>query len=99
MRLSLRALIPSSRASSADPESRLRSSQNIEALFESVSLERFFPFLVVVGIVRVEPVAAAIDMEIGDFGEVRGLQQKLLFRNQLGDEIYFRVVQMKLAAI
>jgi len=58
------------------------SRQDFEAFLETVDLERLFPFLVVVGIVRVEPITLGIDIEVGDLRQVRGLNEELLF----GDE-------------
>jgi hypothetical protein len=56
-----------------EEESRLPSRQDFEAFFKAVGLERLFPFLVVVRIVGVEPIALGIDMEIGDLREFRRL--------------------------
>src|SRR5260370_40566004 len=81
------------------PESRLASGQNVQALFKPVRVERFLPLAVVVGIIRVQPVAAAVDVEIGDLGEFRGLDQKLLLRKQGRDQADFSVVQVKLTAV
>src|SRR6478736_1655124 len=73
-------------------ESRLRSGENVESFLETVGFERFRPSLVVIRVVRIEPITAAIHMEVGDFGEVRGFEQKLLFGNQRCDEVQFGVV-------
>ena len=68
---------------SQEERASLRSSrQDFEALLEAVGLERFLPFPVVVGIVRVEPVALGVHGEIGDLRQFRRLDQELL----LGDE-------------
>src|ERR1700693_4286610 len=62
-------------------ESRLSSRENFEASFEAVGFECLFPFLIVVRVVGVEPIALGIDMEIGDLSQFRRLNQKLLFRD------------------
>src|SRR5712664_2395155 len=81
------------------PESRLASGQNVQALFKSVRVERFLPLAVVVGIICVQPVAAAVDVEVGDLGEFRGLDQKLPLWKQGRDQADFGVVQVKLTAV
>jgi len=40
--------------------------EHFEPSFEAVGLECFFPFLVVVGVVRIEPIALGVHGEIGD---------------------------------
>src|SRR6516225_3207298 len=61
--------------------------------------ERLFPLLVVVGIIAVQPVATAVHMEIGNFGEVGGLDQELAFGDEGRNPLDFSVVQMELAPV
>ena len=58
-----------------------------------------FSFLVVVWVVRVEPIALAIDVEVGDLREFRRLNQKLLLGDEARNEFDFVFIQVKLAAI
>src|SRR5882724_9323670 len=75
------------------------SGQKIEALLESVGIKRFLPLLVVVGIVRVEPVAAAVYIEVGDPREFGSLDEELPLRNERCDPFDFGVIQMKLPTV
>src|ERR1700733_11564941 len=81
------------------PGSRLLARENFKAFLEAVGLKSLFPFFVVVGIVGVKPVAFRIDIEIGDFRKLRRLDQKLLFGDQVRDQLDFVLVQMKLPAV
>src|ERR1700721_1700565 len=51
-------------------QSLLSFREDFETLFESVFLESLFSFLVVVWIVRVQPIALGVHVEIGDFGQL-----------------------------
>src|SRR5215470_14094953 len=76
--------------------SRQRSRQNIQAFFKPERIECFLSLAVVVRVVGVEPVAAAIDVEVCDLGEFRSLDQELLLRQERCDQGDFRVVQVEL---
>ncbi len=80
-------------------DSRLRSRQDFEAFLESVCLERLLPFLVVVRVIRIEPIALGIDVEIGDLGEFRRLNQELSFGDKARDELDFGFIQVELATV
>ena len=73
--------------------------EHFEASLEPVRLKCLVPFLVVVGIVGVEPVAFPIDVQVRDLSEFWRLDQELLLGNQVRDELDFGMVQMKLPAV
>src|ERR1041384_305147 len=79
--------------------SRLSSGQNIKAFFETVGVERFLALLVVVGIVGVEPVAAAVHVEVGNLGAFGSLDEELPLRKKRCDPFDFGIVQMELPSI
>src|SRR5271170_7920851 len=83
----------------SNEQSRLSSRENFQATFEAVGLECFFPFLVVVGVVRVEPIAFGVHVEIGDLRQLRRLNQELLLGDEARDELDFVFVQVKLATV
>src|SRR6266404_4861043 len=90
---------PASMIPVSNEKSRVPSRQDFEALFESVKFKRFFPFLVVIRVIRVEPIALGIDIAIGDFRQLRGLNQELLLGDETRNEIDFGFVQMELATV
>src|ERR1700693_3700179 len=63
--------------------------QHVEPLFESIGIERLFPFAVVEWVVCVEPVAFSVNREVCDLREFRGLNQKLLLGDKCRNEIDF----------
>src|SRR5580698_3727627 len=79
--------------------SRLRSGQYFQTFGKAEGLEGFPASAVVVGIVGVEPVTLRIHGEIGDLGQLRGLDEELLLGNESGDQRGFGFVQMKLLAV
>src|SRR5271155_1956466 len=90
---------PRSTIRESNKQSRLSSRENFQASFEAVGLECLFPFLVVVGVVRVEPIALGIHGEVSDLRQLRCLNQELLLGDEARDELDFVLVQVKLAAV
>src|SRR5271156_1790479 len=88
---------PPSTIRESNEQSRLSSRENFQPSFEAVGLECFFPFLVVVGVVRVEPIALGVHGEIGDLRQLRRLYQELLLGYEARDQLDFVFVQVKLA--
>ena len=76
-----------------------RSQPGPRALFEPVGVKGFLPLAVVKRIVGVEPIALGVHGEIRDLGEFRRLDQELLLRDEAGDQLNFRFVQVKLPAV
>src|SRR5581483_3414372 len=58
------------------------SGEDVQALLKAVGLKGRVALLVVVRVVRVEPIAAPVDVEIGDLGEFRRLDEKLPLRDE-----------------
>src|ERR1700730_13401384 len=56
--------------------------QHVEPIFEAVGLERLLPFAVVEWVVCVNPVTLPVNREVRDLREFRGLNQKLLLRDE-----------------
>src|SRR6202167_2827 len=83
----------------ARTQSRSSSREHFQTLFKAVGLESLTPFLVVIGIVGVQPIAFRIDVQVCDFRQFRRLDQKLLFGDETGNQVDFFFVQVKLAAV
>src|ERR1700731_922889 len=91
------------RAGRARKQSALGSSflsrQNLKAPLEAVLLESLGSPPVVKRIVGVEPVALRVYFQVCNLGDLMVLDQKLPLRNQRGNEVDFRLVQMKLISV
>src|SRR5229473_2498322 len=79
--------------------SSLLSRQNLKAPLKTVLLESLGSTPVVKRIVGVEPVAFLVYLQVRDLGDLVVLDQKLPFGNQRGNEVDFRLVQMKLVPV
>src|SRR5260370_35838579 len=79
--------------------SSLLSRQNLKAPLKTVLLESLCPPPVVKRIGGVEPVAFLVYLQVRDLGDLVVLDQKLPFGNQRGNEVDFRLVQMKLVPV
>src|SRR5713226_5732233 len=75
------------------------SRQDLKAPFEAVLLESLGPLSVVKRIVCVEPVAFRVHFQVRDLGNLVILDKKLPLGNQRGNEVDFRLIQMKLVPV
>jgi len=77
----------------------LPSCEHFETFIEAVGFEGFLSFLVVVRVVGVQPIALRIDIEVGDFRQLRGLNQELLLRDKPRDQVDFAFVEVELTLV
>src|SRR5713226_10039221 len=83
----------------SNERSRAYPREHFQTSLEAVGLEGLFAFLVVVRIVRVQPIALGVHGEIGDLREFRRLNKELLLGDEARNELEFVFVQVKLATV